>query len=140
MKLFAGSVAALASMQMIASGSASAIRAGAFRLLFGFTWLWVAYASLTGQDGRSLGWFSGFVSVTAALVAIDELHAAARIQDTWLAACWAAWSVLWLGNFIVGAMRRLSWQRPLAWLAIVQGVLTAWLPGYLLLSGRIASP
>lgn len=140
MNLFAGAVAVLASMHMIASGSASAIRAGAFGLLFGFTYLWVAYASLTEQDGRGLGWFSGFVSVTAAWVAFDEWHAAVRIQDTWLAACWAAWSVLWLGNFIVGALRRLSWQRPLAWLAIVQGVLTAWLPGYLLLSGRIAAP
>lgn len=140
MNLFTGALAVLASMQMIASGTGAAIRAGAFGLLFGFTYLWVAYTTLTGQDGRGLGWFSGFVSVTAALVAVDEFNAATRLQDTWLAACWAAWSILWLGYFVVGALQRERWQRPLAWLAIAQGSITAWLPGYLLLSGRIVMP
>jgi hypothetical protein len=140
MNLFAGALAVLASMHQIAGGTAPGIRAGAFGLLFGFTYLWVAYAEWTGQDGRGLGWFSGFVALTAVWVAADELQAATSLQGAWLAACWAAWAVLWTGFFVVGVWPRTSWRRPLAALSIAQGVLTAWLPGYLLLSGRIVAP
>ena len=53
--------------------------------------------------------------------------------------CWAAWAVLWLCFFAIGVLRRPAWTRPVAWLTLVQSVGTAWLPGYLLLTGRIAA-
>jgi AmiS/UreI family transporter len=59
------------------------------------------------------------------------------IASYWLAGCWAAWTLLWLCFIAVGALQRQRWNRPVAWLTIAQSVLTAWLPGYLLLSGRM---
>jgi hypothetical protein len=137
MNLFAGGLSLFVSLHEAASGQGAAIRAAAFGLLFAFTYLWVAYVNLSGQDGRGLGWFSLFVAVTAAAVACDEFVHARTAVDHWLAGCWAAWVLLWLGFFVIGALRRTAWTRPVAWLAIAQGVLTAWLPGYLMLTGRI---
>ncbi|MGH6627685.1 MAG: AmiS/UreI family transporter [Burkholderiaceae bacterium] len=137
MNLFAGGVSLFASLHQAASGHEPLIRAAAFGLLFSFTYLWVAYAHLTGQDGRGLGWFSLFVAVTAALVTRDAFGTARTVTDAWLAGCWAAWTLLWLCFFVIGALQRRSWTRPVAWLAIVQAILTAWLPGYLLLSGHL---
>ena len=140
MNVFTGAVSLYASAHGVVGGELSAVRGAAFGLLFGFTYLWVAYGTLTGQDGRGLGWFSGFVAVTAAVVAYDEFNIAPDAARLWWAACWAAWSVLWFSYFVLGALQRTRWQRPVAWLTIGQGVLTAWLPGYLLLSGRLAFP
>ena len=55
----------------------------------------------------------------------------------WLAGCWAAWTLLGLCFFVIRALQRQGWRRPVAWLTIGQSELTAWLPGYLLLSGRM---
>lgn len=140
MNLFAGTIAVAGSAYMVITGAASGIRNAAFGLLFGLTYLWIAYAILTGQDGRGLGWFSGFVAVTATLVAVDEVRVATSLQSAWLGLCWAAWALLWFAHFCIGALRRDRWRRPVAWLSIAQGALTGWLPGYLLLSGRVALP
>lgn len=55
----------------------------------------------------------------------------------WLAGGWAAWTLLCLCFLVIGALQRQGWRRPVAWLTIGQSVLTAWLPGYLLLNGRM---
>lgn len=137
MNIFAGGVALFASMLQAANDEPLLLRDAAFGLLFGFTYLWVAYNSLTGQDGRGLGWFSLFVAVTATLVTIDEFAGARNVAQFWLAASWAAWALLWACFFAIGALGRGSWQRPVGWFSIGQAVLTAWLPGYLRLSGHM---
>lgn len=138
MNLFTGGISLFVSLHQISSGEESLVRIAAFGLLFSFTYLWVAYAHLTGQDGRGLGWFSLFVAATAAWVAIDAFGNAHSFAQAWMAACWAAWTLLWLCYFAISALQRSAWTRPVAWLTIAQGVLTAWLPGYLMLSGRMA--
>lgn len=137
MNLFAGGVSLFASLYQASSGNELSFGPAAFGLLFSFTYLWVAYANLTGQDGRGLGWFSLFVAATAALVCVDEFRTANSFSQYWIASCWAAWTVLWSCFFVVGALQRATWTRPVAWLTIVQAILTAWLPGYLLLSGHM---
>lgn len=137
MNLFAGGISLFVSLIQIASTDVSLVRVAAFGLLFSFTYLWVAYVNLTGQDGRGLGWFSLFVAATAALVTIDAFGNARGITQNLLAACWASWAILWMCYFFIGALQKSSWVRPVAWLTIIQGILTAWLPGYLLLSGRL---
>ncbi len=139
MNLLAGGLALVVSVQQVASGQAPLIRAAAFGLLFCFTDLWVAYVQLTGQDGRGLGSFSLFVAATAAWVTWDAFAAAQTLGQRWMASCWAAWTVLWACYFVIGALQRSTWTRPVAWLTITQGVLTPWLPGYLLLSARMAA-
>jgi hypothetical protein len=134
--LFTGGLILLVCLRLALGPDADAtsIRGAAFSLLFAFTYLWVAWNRLTAADGRGLGWFSLFVAITAVPVSIDTLRAAASPWDWWLGLSWGAWAVLWLLFFMLLAL-----QKPIARLtasmSIAQGVLTAWLPGYLLLTG-----
>lgn len=113
---------------------AASIKAAALTLLFTFTYLWVAYNRFNDVDGRGLGWFSLFVAITVTPVAIDTLVGASSTWDYWFGLCWAAWAVLWFMYFMLLAL-----GRPIAkvtgFVTSVQGVLTGWLPGYLLLDG-----
>lgn len=119
-----------------ADADAASIRAAAFSLLFSFTYLWVAFNRLSGADGRGLGWFSLFVAVTAVPVAIDSLRIASTTWDWWLGLSWAAWAMLWLLFFLALALQK-PITRLTAVVAIGQGILTGWLPGYLLLTGAL---
>jgi hypothetical protein len=134
--LFTGGLTLLVSLKLAFGDGADAasIKGAALSLLFSFTYLWVAFNRLTGADGRGLGWFSLFVAITAVPVSIDTLGAASSTWDWWLGLSWAAWSVLWLMFFLLLALQR-PIARMTAGLAIGQGVLTGWLPGYLLLTG-----
>ncbi len=136
--LFTGGLTLLVSLRLALAPDADAasIRNAAFSLLFSFTYLWVAYNRLTGADGRGLGWFSLFVAITAVPVAIDTLRTADSTWDWWLGLSWAAWAVLWLQFFLLLALNK-PIARMTAVMAIGQGVVTAWLPGYLLLTGAL---
>ena len=138
MNLLLGGLALFVSLLQISGGDADSIRAAAFGLLFSFTYLWIAYGHLSEQDGRGLGWFCLFVAATAALVTADVASEAVSVGDQWMAVNWAAWTVLWAAYFVLGALRRTRWTRPVAWLTIAQAIFTAWLPGYLLLTDRLA--
>lgn len=138
MNFMAGGISLYVNLLAIAQGDSASVRAAAFGLLFSFTYLWVGYASLRAHDGRGLGWFSLFVAATAGLVALDELAGAHGMAELWLAWSWVAWTILWLCYFALGALKRTEWTRPVAWLTIGQAFGTAWLPGYLLLTGRLA--
>lgn len=115
---------------------ASSIKAAGLTLLFTFTYLWIAYNRFNDVDGRGLGWFSLFVAITVTPVAIDTLFTAQTTWDVWFGLCWASWAVLWFMFFQLLAM-----GRPIAkvtgHVTWVLGVLTGWLPGYLLLDGVI---
>ncbi|ENO85347.1 AmiS/UreI family transporter [Thauera linaloolentis] len=136
--LFAGGLTLLVALKLAFGEGAdqASIKAAALSLLFSFTYLWVAFNRLTGADGRGLGWFSLFVALTAVPVAIDTLSIASSLWDWWLGASWAAWSLLWLLFFLLLALRK-PVARLTAAMAIGQGVLTGWLPGYMLLTGAI---
>ncbi len=76
------------------------------------------------------------MAITAVPVAVDTLRAAAGPGEWWLGLSWAAWAVLWLLFFLLLALQR-PIARLTATMSIVQGALTAWLPGYLLLTGAL---
>ena len=137
MNLLLGGLALFVSMLQIAGGEPAGIRNAAFGLLFSFTYLWIAYGHLSQQDGRGLGWFCLFVAATAALVTLDLARAATTPGEQWMAGNWAAWTVLWAAFFVIGALQRTRWTRPVAWMTIAQAIFTAWLPGYLMLTGRL---
>ncbi|MDN7878861.1 AmiS/UreI family transporter [Burkholderia aenigmatica] len=136
--IFSGGVTMLVSLQLIFGSGASiaSIKAGALTLLFTFTYLWVALNRFNGADGRGLGWFSLFVSVTVIPVAIESWQRAVTAWDIWFAWCWIGWGVLWFLYFMLLAL-----QRPILRLTgvatVLAGIATGWLPGYLLLSGTL---
>lgn len=136
--LFVGSLTLLAALQQAfgAGADAGSIKNAAFSLLFAFTYLWVAFNRFSGADGRGLGWFSLFVALTAVPVAVDTLRAASSLWDVWLGLSWALWAVLWLLFFGLLALQK-PVTRLTAQMSIASGVLTGWLPGYLLLTGVV---
>jgi hypothetical protein len=113
---------------------ANSIKAAALTLLFTFTYLWVAYNRYSGADGRGLGWFSLFVAITAIPVAAETLSTAKTTWDYWFGLCWAAWAVLWFMFFLL-LVPKMNIARLTGAVTAIVGVLTGWLPGYLLLSG-----
>ena len=137
--LFVGTVSLLAAFRQAfgADADATSVKAAALSLLFSLTYLWVAVNRFTGSDGRGLGWFSLFVAFTAVPVAADTLRGAASPWEIWSGLSWVAWAVLWLLFFLQLVLRKRV-SRIAAWVAIGEGVVTGWLPGYLLLTGTIA--
>jgi hypothetical protein len=109
---------------------------GAFVLLFAVTYLWVAVNRLCGFDGRGLGWYCLFVAITAGPVGLELLAQARQPWGYWLALNWLAWCLLWLLYFLLLVPRRLD-TRLVGWVTVLEGVLTAWLPAYLLLMGHL---
>lgn len=117
-------------------GTAGSIRNAALSLLFATTYLWVAYNRFSGVDGRGLGWFSLFVAITTVPVFLRGFAEAASATDLWLAANWLVWCVLWFMYFLLLALGR-PIQRQTAWVTLLTGIFTGWLPGFLLLDGLI---
>ncbi len=136
--LFTGGLTLLVALKLAFGDGADAasVKAAALSLLFSFTYLWVAFNRYSGADGRGLGWFSLFVAITAVPVAIDTLRLAGSTWELWFGLSWAAWAVLWLLFFLLLALGK-PIARLTAGVAIGQGVLTGWLPGYLLLTGAL---
>ncbi|MCZ6885992.1 MAG: AmiS/UreI family transporter [Alphaproteobacteria bacterium] len=114
----------------------ASVKAAALTLLFTFTYWWVAYNRFYDVDGRGLGWFCLFVAITVTPVAIDTLNGAASLWDVWFGLCWAAWGVLWFMFFLLLALKK-PIAKVTGMVTSIQGVLTGWLPGYLLLDGVI---
>ncbi|HEX7126311.1 MAG TPA: AmiS/UreI family transporter [Thermodesulfobacteriota bacterium] len=114
--------------------SPESILAAAQVLLFSFTYFWVAINRYNGADGRGLGWYCLFVALTAAPIAYTTLAGATSVLGVWLGLNWAAWAVLWFLFFLLLALKK-PILRVTGAITAVEGVLTAWLPGYLLLTG-----
>ncbi|MBU3028743.1 AmiS/UreI family transporter [Paracoccus marinaquae] len=112
------------------------IRAAALTLMFSTTYLWVAHNRLVAVDGRGLGWFSLFVAITTVPVFLRAVASAGSAAELWLAANWLVWGALWFMYFLLLALGR-PIQRQTAWVTLLTGILTGWLPGFLLLDGLI---
>ena len=134
--VFVGGITLLVSLYLAFGPGADAgsIKAAALTLLFTFTYFWVALNRSNGADGRGLGWFCLFVAITAVPVTIQTLSVATTTWGIWFGLCWAAWAVLWFLFFLL-----LVGKKPIAKLVglvtVAEGVLTGWVPGYLLLNG-----
>lgn len=110
-----------------------------FVLLFAFTYLWVGLNQFLGNSGRGLGWYSLFVAITAVPTGIITLTEGGPNEAfyIWLGLDWFAWAFLWFLYFLL-----LGLQAPILRLAaavtVLEGIGTAWVFGYLLLTERIA--
>ena len=114
----------------------ASVKAAGLTLLFSFTYLWVAINRHNDADGRGLGWFCLFVAITAVPVAIDTLATAGSTWNVWFGLSWAAWSVLWFMFFLLLALGKPIGKVTGA-VTTIQGILTGWIPGLLLLYGVI---
>jgi hypothetical protein len=138
MNIFTGVVCvSVSAHNAFGSGDDMAIKNAALGLLFGFTYLWVAFNNVTENDGRGLGWFSLFVALTALPIFVMEMSTAETVGQQWLALNWGAWAVLWASFFALNVLKKKKWTSMVGGLAILEGVVTAWIPGFLLLVGKM---
>lgn len=124
--------ATVAALLLVRATTGEDIRAVAMTLLFSVTYLWVAVNCLNGSDGRGLGWFSLFVSVSVLPEGFRALGTATNLIETWLGLCWIAWSGLWFMNFVLLSLRK-PFHRQTAIATMLGGVLTAWSPALFLM-------
>jgi putative amide transporter protein len=139
MNFFAGGLVVLVALYSafgLEEPNQASVLAAAQFLLFAFTYIWVGINRLIDVDGRGLGWFCLFVAVTAVPTAISLFAAGGPI---WLALNWSAWAVLWFVYWLLLALGMGQLTRVSGWLTIVIGVVTAWVPGYLLLTGTLSA-
>jgi hypothetical protein len=119
-------------------GDLATVRGGGLILLFAFTYLWVAANNFLNAGGRAFGWYCLFVAVTAIPAGILTLDTGGGADAAvYLGISWFAWAVLWFLFFLLLAL-----DRPVAklagGLAIVEGIATAWVFGFLLLWDKIS--
>ncbi|MEY4696777.1 MAG: hypothetical protein RIT14_1205 [Pseudomonadota bacterium] len=133
----AGVTGLVALLGVIRATDVDGVRDAALTFLFSVTYLWVGVNRLTDADGRGLGWFSLFVSISVLPEALQSLVLATTAMDFWMGLNWLAWSGLWFLSFLTLA---LGWslQRLSSHATITVGVITAWLPALVLLYGPAA--
>lgn len=133
---FAGGIALLIALSLAFGPDANraTIFGGAQVLLFAFTYLWVGINTFIKVDGRGLGWFCLFVSVTAVPIAIITWASSAPV---WLSLNWTAWAALWFVFFLLLGLGMERLTRPTGVATILAGIFTAWVPGFLILSGMM---
>ena len=138
--LLVGGLSFLIAMHLIFTepSDSSSIRAGAFTLLFSFTYLWVGANQLLKNDGSGLGWFCLFVSITAAIIGIHSLPSHPINVNLWYTANWFAWSILWLSFFYLLAMAK-PIKKAVATYTIFCSIFTGWAPGVMILLGIIST-
>jgi len=134
---FVGGLGLVVVLLLLMQGTPADFKLGAQLLLFAFTYLWVAWNRVNGADGRGLGWFCLFVAVTAIPTGFIIHQGATTTWLVWLALDWYAWGILWFMFFLLLAMKKDSILRLTGWVTLLQGIFTAWLPGFLLLEGYI---
>ncbi len=110
------------------------VLAAAQFLLFAFTYLWVGINRFLDADGRGLGWYCLFVAITAVPIAFTTLMGEGPL---WLGLNWSAWAVLWFVYWLLLALGMTRLTRFSGVLTILVGIATAWIPGYLLLTGAL---
>ncbi|MGE2733945.1 AmiS/UreI family transporter [Mycolicibacterium vaccae] len=135
LNFFVGTLQVLTPTVLIvqSGGDPAVIFAASGLYLFGFTYLWVAVNNVTGWTGEGLGWFSLFVAFAALGY---SWHAFAVEADPAFGVIWLLWAALWLLLFLLLGLGRESLRSATGFVAVVDGVLTAAVPAFLIISGR----
>jgi hypothetical protein len=139
LNIFTGFIGVVIALILLVQGAVgnnlASVRSGGFILLFAFTYLWVAFNQYLDAGGRAFGWYCLFVAITAIPAGIYTLqNANGNIALIWLGINWFLWAVLW-GLFWALLALELPIARLTGWLAIVEGIATAWALGFAVLIG-----
>ncbi len=131
-------VASIYLIQAAVQNDLASARGGGFILLFAFTYLWVAFNQVITGSGRAFGWYCLFVAITAIPAGIYTLQTAGgNPAAIWLGLNWFAWAVLWALFFALLAL-----ERPIGlitgWVTIIEGIVTAWALGFVVLIGALS--
>lgn len=107
-------------------------------LLFGFTYLFVALNNIFSLDTRPFAIFSTFVAINAVIFGVIEGitgSSALGISPDWRwAAIWWLWAILW-GTALFTDILKKDLGKFVPVLQVIEGVITAWIPGIMILTG-----
>jgi len=120
-----------------AEGDENVILGASGLYLFGFTYLYVAINLIAGLDGTGLGYFSLFVAACA-LVFAGLNFWREGFGDNAFGVIWLNWAFLWGLFFVVLGLGRAHLTRYTGAVASIQGIVTAAIPAFLLLTGKWA--
>ena len=133
MNLFTGGLSVFINFVSIIRGDYYAAATG---LLFGFTYLFVAFNNLLHLDTRPFAVFSGFVAINAVIFGIVEgitgCEALSITPDVRWAVIWWLWAILW-GSAVITDLMKKDLKKFVPILQIIEGVITAWIPAVLML-------
>ena len=101
-------------------------------LLFGFTYLFVAINGIFKLDKRPYAWYSLFVAINTIPCAYISFT---QDLDWRMGTIWVLWGILWLTAFIEIVLKK-NLGKFVPYLAIFEGIITAWIPGFLMLVER----
>jgi hypothetical protein len=140
--IFTGLVGLVAAITLAVQGNQdediASIRAAGYILLFAFTYFWVAFNQFLGADGHAFGWYCLFVAITAVVAGVYTFsNADGNDASIYLGFCWFAWAILW-GMFFALLSLELPIARITGWVAILEGIGTAWVFAILLLEEELA--
>ena len=135
MNIFTGGLGLILNLIAIGYGAvtgadASWFYASATGLLFAFTYLYTAINTIWDLDQRLYGWFSLFVAINSIPAGLLCFFG---YGGNWMyGIIWWLWGILWLTAFIeINLKKNLGNFVP--YLAIFEGIVTAWIPGFLML-------
>jgi acid-activated urea channel len=99
-------------------------------LLFAFTYLYIAANGIFGLSLKPYGIYSLFVAINTIPCAVIS-----GMGNDWrFSIIWITWGVLWFAGFLECTLEK-KLGKFVPYLAIIEGIFTAWLPGYMMLAG-----
>ena len=126
MNIFTGALAVIIDTVSVIQEEYYAVGTG---LLFGFTYLFIAINSIFNLDKRPYAWYSLFVAINTIPCAYISLT---QDLDWRMSIIWVLWGILWLTTFIEIILKK-NLGKFVPYLAIFEGIITAWIPGFLML-------
>jgi len=142
LNVFTGFIGVAVAITLLVQGSIAgdlaSVRGAGYILLFAFTYLWVSVNQFLNAGGRAFGWYCLFVAITAVPAGIYTLQAAdGNTALIWLAINWFAWAVLW-ALFWALLVLELPIARFTGWIAVLEGIGTAWALAIAVLEGKLS--
>ncbi len=126
-------VAAAARLALPTGADEAALVGAAGFLLFGITYLWVALNAWTDHQAGGLGWYCAWAASVSVFFGLVSL---VHQDDPKFALLWLLWALLFATFFIVLALNQSRLSHAAGWLAIMEAIVTASVPGGLLMIGQ----
>ena len=99
-------------------------------LLFGFVYLYVGILNLTGHAATGVGWYCAWAAGVSLVIALVTFI---RDGDVKFGVLWLLWSLLFSMFFVVLGLGLTQFTVVTGWITVVESVITATIPGLLLL-------
>ena len=129
MNIFTGALAVVIDTVNVIQGEYYAVGTG---LLFGFTYLFVGINGIFNLDKRPYAWYSLFVAINTIPCAYLSFT---QDLDWRMGFIWILWGILWATAFIEIILKK-NLGKFVPYLAIFEGIVTAWIPGFLMLVNK----